>query len=99
MEESRCRKQSASIKKRKTAEERIVLLMISLFTKDINEYLKCDAIIDFDNAAVRNLADQLYSASENETDFIRKAYEYVRDQISHSADISADSVTCSACYY
>ena len=70
--------------------------MISLFTEDINEYLKYDAIIDFDNAAVRNLADQLYSASESETDFIRKAYEYVRDKISHSADISADSVTCSA---
>ena len=70
--------------------------MLSLYTEDINEYLKCDAIIDFDNTAVSELADQLYSESESETDFVRRAYEYVRDMISHSADISADFVTCSA---
>ena len=70
--------------------------MISLFTEDINEYLKCDVIIDYDNAAVRNLADKLSSESKNETDFIRKAYEYVRDMIAHSADKCAYSVTCSA---
>ena len=33
---------------------------------------------------------------ENETDYIRKAYEYVRDNISHSADAGEDEVTCSA---
>ena len=35
-------------------------------------------------------------SSENETDYIRKAYEYVRDNISHSADAGEDEVTCSA---
>jgi transglutaminase-like putative cysteine protease len=64
--------------------------------EDINEYLKCDEVIDFDNTDVSKLADQLYSESESETEFVKMAYEYVRDMISHSADISADTVTCSA---
>ena len=70
--------------------------MMKEFSEDINEYLKCDDVIDFDNTDVSKLADQLYSESESETEFVKMAYEYVRDMISHSADISADTVTCSA---
>lgn len=70
--------------------------MVSLLTEEINEYLKYDEVIDFDNTDVSKLADQLYSESESETEFVKMAYEYVRDMISHSADISADTVTCSA---
>ena len=66
------------------------------FSEDINEYLKCDEVIDFYYNDVSKLADQLYSESESETEFVKMAYEYVRDMISHSADISADTVTCSA---
>ena len=69
---------------------------ITLFSDDINEYTKCDSIVNFDNTEVSELADRIYSESETETDFIRKAYEYVRDKISHSADINVDTVTCSA---
>ena len=70
--------------------------MMKEFSEDINEYLKCDEVIDFDNTDVSKLADQLYSESESETEFVKMAYEYVRDMISHSADISADTVTCLA---
>ena len=70
--------------------------MMKAFSEDINEYLKCDEVIDFDNTDVSKLADLLYSESESETEFVKMAYEYVRDMISHSADISADTVTCSA---
>ena len=70
--------------------------MMKPFSEDINEYLKCDEVIDFYYNDVRKLADQLYSESESETEFVKMAYEYVRDMISHSADISADTVTCSA---
>lgn len=70
--------------------------MMKVFSEDINEYLKCDEVIDFYYNDVSKLADQLYSESESETEFVKMAYEYVRDMISHSADISADTVTCSA---
>ena len=70
--------------------------MMKAFSEDINEYLKCDEVIDFYYNDVSKLADQLYSESESETEFVKMAYKYVRDMISHSADISADTVTCSA---
>ena len=62
----------------------------TLYTNDIAHYLKCSDIIDFDNESVAQLADKLYSDSNSDTDFVRKAFEYVRDRISHSADIGAD---------
>ncbi len=42
------------------------------------------------------LADTLFKKAGNELDFIRKAYEFVRDNISHSADINEDIITCTA---
>ena len=68
----------------------------TLYTNDIGRYLQCSSIIDFDNASVAQLADNLYGEADGETDFVRKAFEYVRDRISHSADIGADEVTCTA---
>ena len=69
---------------------------LKLYTDNFEEYLKCDAIINYDNEAVAKLADKLYESSVGEIDFIKKAYEYVRDKISHSADIGEDLITISA---
>ena len=63
---------------------------------DIKEYLKADAVIDYDDKSVSRLADTLYERSEDRLDYIRIAYEYVRDRIEHSADINAEEVPCSA---
>ncbi len=63
---------------------------------DIGEYLRSSAVIDYMNESVSGLADTLYERSEDDLDYIRNAYEYVRDQIPHSADINAEEVTCSA---
>ena len=69
---------------------------LKLYTENTEAYLKCDAVINFDNTKVSELANTLYESSESETDYIRKVYEYVRDNISHSADAGEDEVTCSA---
>lgn len=66
------------------------------FNNNIEEYLKITDVIDFHNIAIRQLADSLYENAENEIDYIKSVYEYVRDQISHSADIEEDLITCSA---
>lgn len=66
------------------------------YTEKIEEYLVCDDIIDYDDAAVAELADRIYKTSDNDIGFIKNAYEYVRDNISHSADINEDAVTCKA---
>ena len=70
--------------------------MLSLYTADIKEYLKCDDVVDFDKPEVKALADKLFAEAEGGTDFVRRAYEYVRDTFPHSADINADEVAVSA---
>ena len=49
--------------------------MMKAFSEDINEYLKCDEVTDFYYNDVSKLADQLYSESESETEFVKMAYE------------------------
>ena len=76
--------------------KRTNIISLELFTESTHEYLKHDEIINFDDPAVSELAETLFEAANNEVDFIRRAYEYVRDNISHSADINVDEVTCTA---
>lgn len=69
---------------------------IALYDNKIEEYLKCDDVVDYKNEAVAELADTLFKKSDNETEFIKLAYEFVRDNIAHSADINENLVTCTA---
>lgn len=67
-----------------------------LYSNQIDDYLKCDNVIDYDNEDIAELADTLFNRADNELDFVKTAYEFVRDHISHSADISEDIITCTA---
>ena len=71
-------------------------MALSLYSSDIEDYLKCDDVTDFDNGNIAELADELFKKADNELMFIRSAYEFVRDKISHSADINEVIITCSA---
>lgn len=71
-------------------------MSLTLYSKELKDYLASTDIIDFDNEAVANLSDELAQRSKDETDYIKQAYEYVRDNISHSADANEDRITCSA---
>lgn len=66
------------------------------YSDKIEDYLKCDNVIDFDNQAIARQADALYKQAPNELAYIKAAYEFVRDKISHSADINADALWCTA---
>lgn len=69
---------------------------IILYSNQLDEYLKHDSVIDYDNKSITELADVLFKKTDNEPEFIRNAYEFVRDNISHSADINEDVITCAA---
>lgn len=69
---------------------------ITLYSNDGDEYLKCDSVIDFDNGAIIETADALSEKADSDLDYARRAYEFVRDRISHSADIGEDRITISA---
>jgi len=65
---------------------------------DFALFLAPSEIIDFDHPMhdIANLAERIAAYSQGETDYIKNAYEYVRDEISHSADIKGKVVTCKA---
>lgn len=67
-----------------------------LYSSNVAEYLKCDSVIDYDNEAIMELADTLFKKADSKLDFIKTVYEFVRDNISHSADINEDIITCAA---
>lgn len=71
-------------------------MSITPYSNELKDYLTSTDIIDFDNEAVFSLADELAQRSKDETDYIKQAYEYVRDKIAHSADANEDRITCSA---
>jgi transglutaminase-like putative cysteine protease len=73
-----------------------IAMDLILFTDNIDEYLKEDDVVNYGNENIKRLADTLYQGTSDEVEYIKKAYEYVRDQISHSADIKEDVITCSA---
>ena len=62
----------------------------------MEKYLEADDIINYESEAIIQLADTLYEKSENELEYIKSAYEFVRDNISHSADIGENLITCTA---
>ncbi|WP_434688327.1 hypothetical protein [Hungatella sp. SB206] len=66
------------------------------YSNRMDEYLKNDDIIDYDNEAIAVLAVTLFQKADNELAFIKAAYEFVRDNISHSADINDDTIPCTA---
>lgn len=69
---------------------------ITPYTDDIQDYLKADEIIDYKHDSIKHLADALFEKAGSELEYIKAAYEFVRDDISHSADINEDELTCTA---
>lgn len=66
---------------------------------DITRYLEASDIIDFGYEISPEAADlsfEITTYSEDKIDYIKNAFEYVRDNISHSADIKGNTVTCKA---
>lgn len=66
------------------------------YTTSLSDYLKEDDVIDYSDEYITQLADELYKKADSETEYIKAAFEFVRDEVSHSADINEDMITCSA---
>ncbi|MBQ8800594.1 MAG: hypothetical protein IJZ55_13655, partial [Lachnospiraceae bacterium] len=60
------------------------------YTNSIEKYLEVSDIIDYEKKSIADLAEFLFVKSMDTTDYIKNAYEYVRDRISHSADSGED---------
>ena len=63
---------------------------------NINDYLQPCEVVDF-SEDIKALSSALKEMSDSGTDYIKSAFEYVRDNISHSADIKSQApTTCKA---
>ena len=67
-----------------------------IYSENINDYLKLDNIIDYDNGLIKDLSDNLYEKSNGVIDYIKNCFTYVRDSIKHSNDYKINDVTCKA---
>jgi len=73
---------------------------------DMGRYLEATDILNFNypnvmepnntQSQVADLSYDITTYSKDEIDFVKNAFEYVRDEISHSADIGGKVVTCTA---
>ena len=75
--------------------------MMQLFQEfeDLAPYLEASDIIDFGDQTsceIAALSSAILERSTDEIDYIKNAFEYVRDNISHSADILGKVITCRA---
>jgi transglutaminase-like putative cysteine protease len=71
----------------------MILICESNFLED---YLVETEEVDFSHLSINEKASELFSSSSNEDDFVKKTFEFVRDEISHSWDIQSTRITCRA---
>ncbi|GMK37162.1 hypothetical protein PCCS19_02150 [Paenibacillus sp. CCS19] len=65
-------------------------------SEDLDDYLAVSEEVDYHDPAIVRLSASLSEEGKDTIDFIRRAFEFVRDEIHHSWDLRSDRVTCSA---
>ena len=67
---------------------------MSELNPDLKDYFASSDVIDWKDPSVRKQAAEL--VADNTIDTARRCFEFVRDEIAHSVDISAQELSCSA---
>ncbi len=65
-------------------------------TRQLQPFLQACSIIDFNEPSVLQKAQQLSHGLRNDSDIIRACFEFVRDEIKHSADYQLNTITLAA---
>lgn len=66
---------------------------IKLILETKQDYLLEDLYVDYSHLLIREKVEDLYKNCISEIDKIKKAYEFVRDDINHSWDIQSTRIT------
>lgn len=64
--------------------------------EDLSTYLLVDKYVDFDKKIIQDKVKKLFNGNFDEIQKVKIAFEYVRDEISHSWDIQSERVTRTA---
>ncbi|MGX6445240.1 transglutaminase-like domain-containing protein [Neobacillus sp. K501] len=65
-------------------------------SKDLDDYLLELNEVNYSNPNIKKKAEELFHTSQTEIEKAKIAFEFVRDEISHSWDIQSKRVTCHA---
>lgn len=65
-------------------------------SEKLEDYLLESTEVNYSNPIIKKKADELFNPSQTEMEKARMAFEFVRDEISHSWDIQSKRVTCNA---
>ncbi|MEY8738497.1 transglutaminase family protein [Bacillales bacterium AN1005] len=65
-------------------------------SQKLDDYLLELTEVNYSNPIIKKIAEKLFDPSQTEIEKARIAFEFVRDEISHSWDIQSKRVTCSA---
>ena len=65
-------------------------------SEKLEDYLLETDEVNYSHPIILEKAEELFKASQTEIEKIKVAFEYVRDEISHSWDIQGNRVTCEA---
>lgn len=68
-------------------------MKLTLESSNPQDYLVEDRDVDFSHLVIREKVNELLQDSKSEVLIIKKAFEFVRDEISHSWDIQSTRVT------
>lgn len=71
-------------------------MILTCESNSLEDYLVETEEVDYSHLSIKEKATEFYYESYNEDDFVKKAYEFVRDEISHSWDIQSSRITCKA---
>ena len=65
-------------------------------SQKLDNYLLELTEVNYSNPIIKKIGEKLFDPSQTEIEKARIAFEFVRDEISHSWDIKSKRVTCSA---
>jgi len=68
-------------------------LELIIESKDLQDYLVEDRDIDYSHLVIREKIKALYQNEDSDLDKVKKAFEFVRDEIDHSWDIQSSRIT------
>lgn len=71
-------------------------LKLILESDNLADYLTELPEVNFSNALIQSKANELFHSSQSDIEKVKIAFEFVRDEISHSWDIQSSRVTCTA---
>ncbi|MFG6147412.1 transglutaminase-like domain-containing protein [Halobacillus sp. B23F22_1] len=65
-------------------------------SRNITDYLEETEVVNYSHPSIKDIATVLFNNEQTEIEKVKVAFEFVRDEVSHSWDIQGTRVTCTA---